>query len=70
MSKFCFSYMPSGHKFKPLDDLPDGPVVRLYCPRCGRVIPANQLFNLDSWANVDLPPEIESEVGGPLEPVH
>ena len=70
MANMCFSFQASGHKFLPLDDLFDGPVVRLYCPRCGRVIPANQLYNQEMWSNVDLPLEIEQEVGGAREPIH
>lgn len=70
MYRTCFSFQPSGHKYKALHDLPGGPIVRLYCPRCGRVIPADQRYNTDAWASVDLPLEVESEVGGPLEQVH
>lgn len=62
--------MPSGHKFRELNDLPDGPVIRLYCPRCGRVVPADQMYNTEAWATVELPAYVEAEVGGPNEPIH
>lgn len=70
MARFCFSWMPSGHKYAPLIDDPDGPVFRLYCPRCGRVIPADQRFNTAMWSSIELPAEVETEAGGPREPVH
>lgn len=70
MRNLCFSFQASGHKYLPLPDTDDGPVYRLYCPRCGRVIPANQQYNIDAWANVELPAFVETEVGGPNEPIH
>lgn len=66
----CFSFQASGHKFEPLIDDTDGPIFRLYCPRCGRVIPADQRYNTDAWASVALPDASETEVGGAREPIH
>lgn len=70
MKPICFSFQASGHKFRALEDDPDGPVFRLFCPSCGRVIPANQDYNLAAWSNVELPPYVEAEVGNQREPIH
>lgn len=69
MHKRCYSFESSGHKYRPLDGILNV-VIRLYCPRCGRVIPADQGFNLAMWSNVDLPEDVQREIGNPNEPVH
>lgn len=66
----CFSFQSSGHKYRPLDGLPGLGVLRLFCPRCGRVIPANQAYNVEAWSAVELPDEVTKEIGNPNEPVH
>lgn len=65
----CFSFEASGHKYRPLDGI-IGVVIRLFCPRCGRVIPADQAFNTQMWESVDLSPEIRSEIAHSNGPVH
>lgn len=67
MKRLCFSLMPSGHKYRPLDGAL-GQVRRLYCPRCGRVIPADELFNYAMWETVSLPDHLRDEMDP--EPVH
>ena len=69
MHRKCFSYEASGHKFRPLDGMA-GVVVRLFCTRCGRVIPADERFNTAMWAGVEVPPEVQDELASPDEPVH
>jgi hypothetical protein len=70
MRRVCFSFEASGHKFKPLDGLPGIGVLRLYCPTCGRVIPANQAFNNIMWETVELPPEAQAELDSGRNTVH
>jgi len=65
----CYSFEASGHRYRPLDGIA-GVVVRLYCPRCGRVIPADEAYNTAMWGKVDLPADVRAEVGGPDEPIH
>ena len=51
----CAAYSWSDHKFRPLDGI-GGIVVRLYCRRCGRVIPVTEMFNPMLGApDLDLP---------------
>ena len=52
MSKKCYSFEPTGHRYLPLDGFyaEGGTLVsRLYCPSCGRVIPASFENNQPSW---------------------
>lgn len=69
--RMCFSFQASGHKYRALDGV-GGIAMRLYCPRCGRVIPADQGYNVEMWHGVDLPPEPEPmiEITSPDEPLH
>ena len=58
--RMCYSFEPSGHRFLPLDGFmaEGGTLVnRLYCPSCGRVIPAAVGQNTANWNPTDLPAE-------------
>jgi hypothetical protein len=52
----CYSFEPSGHRFRPLDQLGEF-VVRLYCPSCSRIVMASTLNNVEGWDVKTLPPE-------------
>jgi hypothetical protein len=69
MKRTCFSFEASGHKFRPLDGQ-GGFAWRLYCPRCGRVIPANQAFNNEMWDKVELPADAQAELDSGRGTVH
>jgi hypothetical protein len=54
----CYSFEPSGHRFQPLDGfkfLEADRVLRLYCPRCGRVVETDPLHNGEGWDFESLP---------------
>lgn len=61
MKRKCFSFESSGHRFIPLDGI-SGVVVRLYCPCCGRVVPASEAHNSAMWEGVELTATARNEM--------
>lgn len=60
----CYSFEPSGHRYLALDGfLAEGGslVTRLYCPSCGRVIPATTDNNTADWNLAALPIESQND---------
>lgn len=56
MKSKCFSFEPSGHHYRPLDGI-NGFVLRLYCPRCGRISLASTDNNTAYWDVTLMPSE-------------
>jgi hypothetical protein len=56
--RMCYSFEPSGHRFRPLDGSADGSFVfRLYCPNCSRVVFTAPEHNYVGWNAEELPAE-------------
>lgn len=71
MSRRCYNFEPSGHRYEPLDGWQMGNadfVTRLYCTKCGRISIASVENNTSGWQADLLPPQSQADFFANLPP--